>query len=176
MSPGERVWCQVPMSEQKNCLANKVVIRVATREDLPLLTALVAKYYLDHSGESLVDQNILMNADIMKQSAQAMVNVQGVLIGEIDGHPMGVIAGNVFSCLFTRDVFFSVMFLYVLKEFRQRTKDFIKEVELCLLPSPVTKITLAIPAFRNAKKLVRFLRMNGYRHLETHFYKEVGCG
>ena len=88
---------------------------------------------------------------------------------------IGGIAGYVIPCMFTNDVMYSVMFFYVTPEFRFLTSKIIKEVELVLLPTKVTKIVFGVPVFenKNPEILMRYYRVMGYKPLEVHYFKRI---
>ena len=67
----------------------------------------------------------------------------------------------------------AVMFFYIIKEHRHLTKNIIKELELVLLTTPVTKICFGVIGNSTAKKMQRFYRMMGYSEIETHMVKDI---
>ena len=97
------------------------------------------------------------------------------MLAEYEGRIIGGIAGYAIPCMFTNDIIFSVMFFYVEPEFRFLTSRIVKEVELVLLPTKVTKIVFGVPVFENKKPeiLVKFYRMMGYKPLEVHLFKRI---
>jgi hypothetical protein len=149
--------------ERKACLEHDVIIHMAEPNDLPAIFQLVDSY----CDELDIDR---VRA---KNSLREIVYLKSVLLVEYKGEYVGGIAGYVLPGLFTKDMFFSTMFFYVKKEFRFLTKQIIKEVELVLLPTPVTKIVYGVPSGSASEKHQRFMRMMGYKELETHLSKDI---
>lgn len=147
-------------------LANKVVVRLATIKDLAFVHAITDGY-----DEEPID--VVINRARIKEIAPGMINAHCVLMGEINGETIGLIAGYKLPCLFSDDVLFSTMFFYVLPYWRRYTKDFLKEIELCLTPTNITRIVIAVPAFKQFAARRRFMKIMGYKTLEEQFYKRI---
>ena len=156
------------MLEEKLCLEHKVIINIARPNDLPVIFSFCDEY------------NDGMNIDRTKakNAIRDLVYIDGAMLAEYKGQTIGGIAGLVLPCMFTNDIIFSVMFFYVKPEFRFLTSHIVKEVELVLLPTKVTKIVFGVPVFENKKpeELVRYYRMQGYKPLEVHLFKRLVDG
>lgn len=151
--------------QQKISLDNKVIVHLAEPLDLISVYALVDEY----ADGVDIDRNKTKNA------LREMVYANGVLLFEYNNFVVGGVAGYVMPSMFTDDSFFMSMFFYVRKEYRNLTKQCIKELELCILPSRITKLIFGVLALDNIKynKQKRYFKMLGYKELETHFYKDV---
>lgn len=151
--------------QEKILLDNKVVVNLATTLDLMSIYALVDDYC----------DNIAIDRYKTKNSIRDMVYMNGALLFDYNGFVIGGTSGYLMPSMFTDDSFFMSMFFYIRKEYRHLTKQCIKELELCVLPSKVTKLIFGVMAFNNPnyEKQKRFFRMLGYKELETHFYKDV---
>ena len=139
------------------------MIHMAVPDDLPAIFALVDTYCEDMDIDRVITKN----------SLREMLYVKGVLLVEYNGDLIGGIAGYTLPGMFNRDLFFSVMFFYIIKDYRFLTKSIIKELELVLLTTPVTKICFGVLGSNTAKKMQRFYRMMGYSELETHMVKDI---
>ena len=136
---------------------------MAVPEDLPDIFALVDTYCEDMEIDRVIAKN----------SLREMLYVKGVLLVEYNDTLIGGVAGYTLPGMFTDDLFFSVMFFYIIKEHRHLTKNIIKELELVLLTTQVTKICFGVIGNSTAKKMQRFYRMMGYSELETHMVKDI---
>lgn len=145
------------------CLERKVVIKCARPEDLPELFEMVDLY----DGSLKIDRNKTKN------SLREMLYNGGVFFATLDGKTIGGIGAYVFPCLFNDDFMFCVMFFFVKKGFRSRTKEIVKELELVLLPSRVNKILFGFLSGEDQAKRIRFMKMIGYKDYESHVCKEV---
>ncbi len=139
---------------------------MATKKDLAFVHAITDGY-----DEDPID--VTINRNRIKQIAPGMINANCVLMGEIDGETIGLIAGYKVPCLFSDDVLFATMFFYVLPYWRRYTKQFLKEIELCLTPTNITRLVIAVPAFKHFPARRRFMKMMGYKTLEEHMYKRI---
>lgn len=159
----------MPISEQS--LQNKVILRLAEADDLPEMFKIVDTY----------DGDILIDSNKVKNSLRDMVYMQGVIIAYYNDVSIGAVAGYVFPSMYNDDLMFHQMFFYVKKEYRALTIQFIKELELVLIPTKVNKIVMGIPMHTTSKeteqpqhdKLLRFYKMLGYKVLETHVFKQL---
>lgn len=147
-----------------DCLKDKVVIKIADRNDLCEIFELIDGY-----ADVEIDRDIAAT----KKALQMIVDLQGCLVGTINDEIFGGVAGYCMPSLFNSDVFFVVMFLYIKKEFRHFTKNFIKELELVMTPTKCTKIVFGIPRGDNQLLLQRFFSMIGYQQLEIHMVKSL---
>ena len=154
--------------EEKVCLEREVIIKIAKPNDLPNIFEFCDQY------------NDGMNIDRTKSklAIRDLVYLDGALLAEYEGETIGGIAGITMPCMFTNDIIFQVMFFYVDPEYRSLTGKIIKEVELVLLPTKVTKIVFGVPIFENKKPeiLVKYYRMMGYKPLEVHLFKRISHG
>ncbi len=148
---------------EKLCLDHKIILNVAVPNDLPVLFDLVNEY----------DEELKIDKTIAKNSIREMVYHQGAVLAEYDGIVVGAIIGYVLPGAFTEDLIFSTIFFYVSKDYRHLTKQIIRELELSILPTKVTKIVFGVIADRNYSKRKRFMRMMGYSELETHYEKRI---
>ncbi len=150
---------------EKVCLGNSIVINIAQASDLSVIFSFCDEY----------NDGMKIDRTRAKNALRDLVYIQGVMLVEYEGRIVGGIAGYVTPCMFTNDVIFSVMFFYVEPSFRFLTPRIVKEVELVLLPTKVTKIVFGVPIFENRKplELVRFYRLMGYKPLETHLFKRI---
>lgn len=146
----------------------QVRVRPATKYDLVDLLVF-ADQYARECGNKIPNYDL----DHTKSSIQAYLDKQQIIIGEIEGYPMGAMAGSIHECLFTKEAIFASMFFYVPKSLRRFTREFLKEVEISFLPSKVTRLVIGIPGFEDHNRLARFMGIMGYQTLETHFYKKV---
>lgn len=145
---------------------NKVVINLATDSDIPAIHGF-ADNYDDFPVDAEVDPQRIK--DITKQ----MIDLQSVLMAKVDGVTIGVFGGYIFHSLFTKDIMFQSMFFYVIPKYRKHTREFLKEVELALIPTKVTRIVIGVAAFKRFEAQRRFFKMMGYKTLEEHFYKRI---
>lgn len=143
-------------------LMNKVIVSIAVEKDLPMIYRMIEGY----SGNQPIDRVKVM------QAARDLVSIHGVLVADVNAEPIGIMAGYVMNSLFTDDVMFSTMFFYVKPEYRRYAREFMKEVELVLLPTKVNKIVIGIPYFVHPT-FKRFLHMMGYSELEAHYQKRI---
>ena len=151
------------MSEPKLCLDHSVVIHIAKPSDLLDVFDLVDEYA----------DGIKIEKGRTKQSLRDLVYSGQVMVFKYEETTIGGVAGYNSPCLFTDDVFYNVMFFYVRQQFRFLTKEIIKEMELVLLPTKVTKLVFGIPISKHSEKYKRYYKMMGYRELETHVYKRI---
>lgn len=147
-------------------LTNKVVIHLATDADLPAIYGF-ADNYDDYPVDSTIEPARI------REIAKGIVDLQSVLMGTVNGETIGVFGGYIIPCLFTNDVFFQTMFFYVIPKFRRYTREFLKEAELALTPTKVTRIVIGIAAYARFGSKKRFMKMMGYKTLEEHFYKRI---
>ncbi len=136
---------------------------MARPNDLPALFELVDSYSEEFEHDKTVAKN----------SLREIVYMNSVLLVEFEGKYIGGIAGYMLPGLFNKELYFSTMFFYVIKEFRFLTKRIMKELELVLLPTEITKIVYSIPVGENFEKRKRFMRIMGYNELETHMIKDL---
>lgn len=145
-------------------LENTLIIRIAGPDDLPDLFQLVDEY----------SDGIKHNPRFVKNSLRDLLYIQGVLVGDLNGHVIGGVAGIALPCMWNDDVLFSVMFFYIRNRYRHLTRCFINELEHSLLPTKATKLVFGVPNFgADYEPRKRFMRMLGYRELETHMVKNV---
>lgn len=144
--------------------ADKITIRVAQPNDLPEVFRLVDSV----DSEEFIFE---INRDKLKNSLRELIYVRGALFGECNGQVIGGVAGYALPCMFTDEMLYCCMFLYVKKEFRHLTKKFIQELELTLLPTNAKRLTFGVPEGQSSDLMQRFFKMMGYKKLETHYYK-----
>lgn len=149
--------------DEKVLLARSVIIHIAEPDHLPQVFQLVDTY----CDELDIDRTIAKN------SLRNIVYAKGVMLVEYEGKYVAGIAGLVLPGLFTNDWFFSTMFFYVVRGYRFLTREIIKEIELVLLPTKVNRLVIGIPNGENYDKQQRFMRMMGYKELETHMEKRI---
>lgn len=151
--------------DEKVLLEHKVILHIANANDLPEVFELVD----DYDGEIAIDKTKTKN------NLREIVYMQGAMLFEYEGTIIGGVAAYVCPCMFTNDVIYTAMFFYVREQFRFLTVEIIKEMELVLLPTKVTKIVFGVPIIdnKNAHKLIRRFKMLGYEPLETHMYKRI---
>lgn len=146
------------------CIDNKVVIRMAEPNDLPEIFNLVDCY----------DGPVKIDVTKTKNSLRDIVYIHGVFLAEYNDEVIGGVAGIAMPCLFDNDITYCVLFLFIRPEFRKLTTLFIRELELCLLATKCTKITFGMPSsdfYHKSEKMQRYMRILGYKELETHFFK-----
>ena len=148
---------------EKVCLDNKIVLKIANPTDLPIIFDLVD----DYSGELEIDRTKVKN------SIREVVYIQGAILVEYEGSTIGGIAGYSSASMINDEMLFTVMFFYVRKDYRCLTKYIIKELELVLLPTKTTMIIFGIIMNKTHYKLSRFMRMMGYDKIETHMAKRI---
>lgn len=136
---------------------------------MPDLFALIDSY----SDNDLKDNGIEIDREAIKSRADVLVESTSVLIGKVNGNVIGAIAGVVTPCGFSKEVYFNSCFFYIVPGMRKYTKDFLKEIELSLLPTDITQLVIGVPGFKSYFKLCRFMSLSGYKLLESHFYKKV---
>ena len=146
-----------------NCLEHKVIVHMARPDNLPQIFHLVDSY----------SDSLTINKNKAKNALRELVYINGVLLFKFDKEVIGGIAGFVTPSMFTDDTLFNVLFFYVKKDFRHLTKEIIKEFELVLLPTSVNKIIFGVLGNESYEKQKRFMRMMGYKELETHMVKGV---
>lgn len=151
------------MSQTNLYLAHKVVIKCARHEDLPDLFEMVDSY----NGELNIDRKKTKN------NLREMLYNRGVFIGTLNGKAIGGVAAHVFPCMFNNDLMFCVMFFFVKNGHRHLTKEFLRELELVLTPTKITKIIFGFLAGKEQRYKLRFMRMLGYKVFETHVYKNI---
>jgi len=149
--------------ERKVCSERDVVIHMAEPNDLPAIFELVDSYCDDMDVDKTKAKN----------SIRDIVYLKSALMFEYQGKYVGGIAGYVMSGLFNKDIYYSTMFFYVKRSFRHLTKKIIKEVELVLLPTRVTRIVFGVPSGVAYDKRKRFMSMMGYKELECHMEKRI---
>ena len=140
---------------------NRVLLKVAEPSDLFDLYRLVDTYEL----------GIEIDRDRVKNSLREMLYIHGVMLAEYNGVVIGGLAGYAIPSMLNDEIIYACMFLYVKKEYRHLTREFIKEFELTLLPTKAKRVTFAALHTPDGKKLQRFFRMLGYQEIETHFAK-----
>lgn len=149
--------------ERNLCLAHKVVIKIARPEDLPDLFEMVDLY----------DGNVQINRNKTKNGLREMLYNSGVFFAILDGRTIGGVGAYCLPCLYNDDVMFCIMFFFVKKGFRKYTKDIVKELEMVLMPTAVSRILYGFLSGQNQAKQLRFMRMLGYKGFETHVYKNI---
>lgn len=142
-------------------LTNKIVLRIAEPNDLPDIFSFVDLY----------DDGLDIDRKKAKNSLRDLLYIQGVILGHYNGKAIGGVAGICFNGFFTDDIIFFIQFLFIHPEHRSLTKRFIEEVELSMLATKATKIVFGIPNGNNYEEKQRFLRILGYKELETHMVK-----
>lgn len=142
-----------------DCLQDKVIIRLADPSDLPDIFLLVDAY----------DGPVAHDKKITKNNLREIVYSKGVFLGVYNDKVIGGVAGFIYPSLFNEEFNYNAMFLFILPEYRRFTKAFITEIELALLGTRATKLTFGFPS--NEPKMNRFIRMLGYKELETHYQK-----
>ncbi len=151
--------------EKNLCLDRSVIIKIAKPNDLPVIFEFCDEY------------NDGMNIDRTKakNAIRDFVYIDGALLAEYEDKIIGGLAGYAMPCMFTNDLIFQVMFFYVKPDFRFLTSRIIKEIELVLLPTKVTKIVFGVPVFENKKPeiLVKYYNLRGYKPLEVHLFKRI---
>ena len=152
-----------PQLERSLCLEHKVVIKIARPEDLPDLFEMVDLY----------DGNVQINRNKTKNALREMLYNAGVFFAVLDGKTIGGIGAYCLPCLYNDDIMFCVMFLFIKKGFRKHTKEIIKELELVLMPTKVSKILFGFLSGQNQDKQIRFMQMLGYKRFETHVFKNI---
>lgn len=148
---------------QKVCIQNKVVVNLATINDLMVVYSLVDDY----------SDGINIDRDRTKLAIRDIIYIDGVLLVEYNSVVIGGIAGYIMPSMFTNDTFFMVMFFYVRKGYRHLTKSIIKELELVVLPSKITKLIFGVLNNDRYAQQKRYFKMLGYKELETHMWKDV---
>lgn len=146
------------------CVEYKIVIRIAKPDDLPDIFQMVDMY----------DGNMRHDKKIAKNFIRDILYVQGVLLGYYNDELIGGVAGYSLPSMFSDDLNFCVMFFFMKPHYRRFTKYFIKELELSLLGTRVTKIVFGFPApgmDEQSEKARRFIKIMGYKEMETHYYK-----
>lgn len=149
--------------DQKLCLVDKVVIKCARPEDLPDVFEMVDLY----------DGPLGINRTKTKNNLREILYNSGVFLAVLNGKTIGGIGAYVFPCMFNDDLMFCVMFFFVKHDYRHRTKDILRELELVLLPSRITKVIFGFMAGESQAKQIRFMRMSGYKEFETHVFKNI---
>ena len=151
--------------EEKLLVGNDVIVRIAEPSDLFKIFEFCDEY----------NDGININRNKAKDALRDLVYIKGVMLVDYQDQTIGGIAGYVQPCMFTNDILFSVMFFYVKPDLRFLTGKIIKEVELVLLPTKVTKIVFGVPVFENRKTeiVVKYYQMQGYKPLEVHLFKRI---
>lgn len=149
--------------EQNLCLVDKVFIKCARPEDLPDVFEMVDLY----------DSALKIDRTKTKNSLREILYNGGVFHVVLNGKTIGGIGAYILPCMFNDDLMFCIMFFFVKKEYRHFTPEIIRELELVLIPSKVTRIIYGFMAGEHHKKHIRFMRMMGYREFETHVSKSI---
>lgn len=155
----------------KNKLMGHVELEVtmAKSEDQAIIEAL----YKDFSGEHMAEIAVLDKA-IVSESIKRMIKDGALILGNISGKTIGFVAGYFQNCHFSNDVMFSLMYFYVHEKYRTYSSTFLKVIEeLLKVNTNATKFVVSSPAFLSHEKLDKFYRINGFKLLETHFYKDI---
>ena len=139
------------------------IVRGATKEDIPAIFNLVEEY----GGKKNIDKIKT------KQSIMALMEYDGVFICLYGDYLIGGIAGIILPCMFSNDYFYITNYLYIREGFRYLTRKAIKELEMLLLPTKVTKIIFAVVENDYARQMQRFFKILGYDPFETHMAKTV---
>lgn len=145
-------------------LTDKVLIKIADPNDLPLVFSLVDGYCDNYEIDRVRVKNFLRD----------ILYVRGVFMALYNGVPIGGVAGYAVPNMFQDELMFCAMFFYIDKEFRHLTSKFLEEFELCLLPTKCNRIIFGVMDTPAGIKQQRFLRMRGYGLLETHLSKRIG--
>ena len=149
--------------QEKVLLANSVSLKLANADDLPAIFLLVD----DYAGEIDIDRTKAKN------SLRDMVYIKGVLLVEFEGRVIGGVAGYTLDGLFNDDIVFSVMFFYIMKEFRFLSRKTITELEFSLMPLKINKLVFGVPFNDDSEKYKRFYKTMGYSEMETHVQKRI---
>ena len=151
------------MLAEKLYLEHSVKLRVAEPIDICSVYEFVDAY----------NDGMIIDRIRTKDSLREMVYNNCVLLAECRSILIGGIAGYIAPGVFTDDKIFSTMFFYIIKEYRHLTRRAVKEIELMLLTTKVTKIVFGVLANKNSEKQKRFMRMLGYSELESHMAKDI---
>lgn len=144
-----------------------IELRMANPNDLETIESL----YEDFTGENM---NVVLDKAIVKQSIIRMIKDAAIILASVEDEVIGFVAGYIQNCHFSNDVMFSLMYFYIKEEHRKHSAGFLKVLEELLKKNtPATKFVVSSPAFTDSDKLDRFYKINGFKILETHFYKDI---
>lgn len=150
-------------------IKDTVVIRQAQYpKDINSLVEMVEEYA--HTGE------IPINIEVTRNSLIDMINQGNVFVGSRNNADIGAVAGYEFNFLFSGEPTFCVMFMFMKGQQGSFTREFLKELELCLMATKFKTLTIGIPSHEfdeDGPKLERFFQILGYKPLEKHFYKRL---
>lgn len=145
-------------------LIENLTIAKAEPSDLLDIFSIVDSYA---DGENI-------NADLVKNNLRNMVYQNSVLLARHNGFGVGGVGGIILPSIFSNDFFFCVMFFYIRPEFRFLTRRILQQIEQGLKSTKVTKIIIGVwGENKTYEKQLRFMRIMGYRLLETHMVKKL---
>jgi hypothetical protein len=151
---------------QSETLTNRVIVRKAVPDDLSTIEGMLEEY----------NQEYVIDVARTVQSVNLMINLGLVLLGEYEDEVIGGMAGLVLDGTFEYRQIYFVHIFYVDYDYRHLTREFLKEAELCILPTSIKAMVLGVPMGARHDKLKRFYRMMGYSTLETHMCKNFQTG
>lgn len=143
-------------------------MRMASIIDMDTIESLYEDYTGEHMNIAVLDK------DIVRESISRMIADGALIIASVDNTDIGFVAGYMQKCLFSKDVMFSLMYFFVKEEHRNHSAGLLKVLEALLKKNTeATKLVVSSPAFGGNEKLDRWYTMQGFKPLETHFFKEL---
>lgn len=138
----------------------------------PNETLLVFEMFSDFSGEELNKLGMEFDRQKLMSQVKDMIKKKSVLVGKDAFKIIGAVAGILWPCGFSSDVFFNASLFYIHPDSRHKTVAFIKELMEFLKCTPATQLVISNPAY-SPDGLNRFYHMQGFQKLETHWIKKI---
>lgn len=142
-------------------------VRMALSSDFETIQELYSDYTGEHMDIAVYDK------PTVDESIRRMIKDGALILAVMEEKVIGFAAGYFQKCHFSKDVMFSLMYLYVKKSERQYSGHFLAVLKELLKKTDATKFVVSRPAFSGNEKLDRFYQIHGFKPLETHFYLEI---
>lgn len=147
---------------------NRITIRPANGKDIPPVLKLMREF----SKESLEEYGFEVNPEHCLEVFKQYVDSS--LVAESDGEIVGVLAGFISSYALDGSKVFNELVWFVKKDNRTVGVAMIYAIESMCRRIGVKHIVMACMSNSKHDKIAKFYQDHGYKHLETHYIKQIG--
>ncbi len=144
------------------------IIRQYAGDDFMDVSYLVKEFY----KEAIEEYGLKCEIDQVNKVIND--NKSEILVMEMDGKVVGLIAGMLLNYPLQKAKIFQEIMWYVSKDYRRYGISLLRELERRCKERGIHTVIMVAMGSSMSAKLDRLYRMSGYRILETHYVKGIG--